>query len=136
MNKKTKPQYAMVEQPFGDDPPIIHCPVCGQASMTVDDKYGADVTPCVHLAFIYVGESGGFEYQSKEFEVRMAKLDDDDEEDDGLCLDNFQRFLEKAGYGNEMLAIEISYGGMGHCPVYYSDVFGFDFCGSSQEENE
>jgi hypothetical protein len=135
MKKKTKPQYARVEQPFGDDPPIAHCPICGQASMILDE-YGADVTPCDHLVFIYVGASGGFEYQSKDFEARMAKLDDDDEEDDGLCLDNFQRFLEKAGYGNEMLAIEISYGGMGHCPVYYSDVFGFDYSVSSQEENE
>lgn len=46
----------------------------------------------------------------------MAKLDDDDEEDDGLCLDSFQRFLEKAGCGNEILAIEISYGEWGTAP--------------------
>ena len=32
-----------------------------------------------------------------------------------------------AGYGNGLLALEITYGGMACGPVWYTDVYGFDF---------
>jgi hypothetical protein len=33
----------------------------------------------------------------------------------------------KAGYKNELLILEITYGGMGHGPSWYTDLYGFDF---------
>ena len=32
-----------------------------------------------------------------------------------------------AGYGNGLLALEITYGGMACGPVWYRDVYGFDY---------
>ena len=32
-----------------------------------------------------------------------------------------------AGYGNGLLALEITYGGMACGPVWYTDVYGFNF---------
>ena len=119
MNEKNKsfPQYARVEQPFGCNPPIVHCPICGQA-MFDDDS----VTPCRHLAFILVGEAGEFEYKSQDFGNRLINVDMQD-----MSFDNFVNVLQQAGYGNNLLAIEITYGGMACGPVWYTDVFGFDY---------
>lgn len=62
-----KPQFAMVEQPFGQVPPVIHCPICGHAVSDYDT--GAD--PCNHLAFMwYAGEFG---YMSPDFAARVEK---------------------------------------------------------------
>ncbi len=44
-----------------------------------------------------------------------------------LGLDNFSDYLEVAGYDNKLLAIEVSSGGMACGPVWYTDVYGFDY---------
>ena len=51
------PAYARVDQPFGYGPPIIHCPICGLA--TIED---GEISPCQHLAFSYVGGAGHFHF--------------------------------------------------------------------------
>ena len=117
------PQYARVEQPFGVGHPTPHCPICGQA--VVDDD---GVTPCAHLAFVFVGEAGDFEYQSPSFAQRI------EERDLGpVGLDGLDAYLLEAGYGNGLLAIEITHGGMACGPVWYTEVFAFDYgtCGAS-----
>jgi hypothetical protein len=116
-HRKSSPAYARVEQPFGAKPPVIHCPICGQA--TLDDGY---ITPCKHLAFSYVGVNGEFEYQSVDFENRFSQMDIGE-----LSFDGFPELLKQAGYGNHLLAIEITHGGMACGPVWYTDVIGFDY---------
>jgi hypothetical protein len=59
INIKAKPQIAKIEQPFGVEPPLVHCPICGQATIeTEDDK---DFKICTHVAFIYISEIREFE---------------------------------------------------------------------------
>jgi hypothetical protein len=115
------PQYAGLELPFGCEMPIVHCPICGRATIEVDQDVGK-VTPCPHLAFIYIGEVGDFEYQSEECQRKFQELDIDD-----LSFENFKDVLKTAGYGNKLLALELTYGGMGCGPVWYTNVFGFDY---------
>lgn len=117
--ESSKPQYAQIEQPFGCEPPIVHCPICGQATLDPD---GDGATPCPHLAFIYVGAVNEYEYFSDDYEQRIIDLDDED-----VDFDNFSEFLGKAGYGNNLLALEITYGGMGCGPVWFTDIYGFDY---------
>lgn len=113
MAKKTKPQIARVEQPFGMDPPIVYCPICGHATVKIDETNGADITPCDHLAFIHAAE-GGFVCKSEDFEARMARVEEAEEDwEDEEGVDYFDAALQRAGYQNNMLAIEITYGGMG-----------------------
>ena len=35
MSESSEPQYARVERPFGWEIPIIHCPICGKATMVL-----------------------------------------------------------------------------------------------------
>lgn len=121
MDDKSYPQYAKVEQPFGCAPPLVHCPICGSATLKIGEE-GGEVTACPHLAFIYVGEVGEFEYQSQDFEKRFSTIELED-----LSLETFQKSLEQAGYDNKLLAIEITYGGMACGPVWNADIFGFDY---------
>lgn len=115
------PQYARVEQPFGEEPVIIHCPVCGQ-SMIENPHEG--VSPCQHTLFIYVGMARDFEYQSEQFRQRVAAMKPEDIDFD---FEEFKDTLVKLGYDNKMLALEITYGGMACGPVWYTDVYGFSF---------
>jgi len=114
--KAADPQYAVVEQPFGIKPPIVHCPICG--SSQIDDD---DVSPCEHLSFLFVGAIGEFIFQKKNFEDRFVSFVED------LELSNFKDLLSRAGYDNKLLALEITYGGMACGPVWYTDVYGFDY---------
>ena len=125
-------QYAKIEQPFGTEPPIVHCPICGQESITITDDGSGEYTPCKHLSFIYIGEINEFGYQSSDFESKFDELKIDEEENEdkypfGLNFDNFSEILEEMGYENNFLAIEITYGGMAGGPVWHTDVFGFDY---------
>ena len=122
MKPASKPQYASVEQPFGCQPPKPHCPVCGKAVLQVDDEGLAHADPCPHLAFIFVGEAGEFEYRSPAFEKRGKgrRLYD-------LDLVKLRKLLERIGYSNTLLALEVTYGGMACGPVWYTDVYGFDY---------
>ena len=70
MISRSLPQYAHLEQPLGHPPPVVHCPVCGQA---VTDPDGAD--PCEHLAFMWYG--GDFGYMSDDFAARIETADAD-----------------------------------------------------------
>ena len=123
---KSEPQYSRIEQPFGCAPPIVHCPICGQATL---DTEGAGATPCQHLAFIYVGAVGEYEFTSDDYDQRTKDLDDKD-----LSFDSFTKFLSMAGYGNNLLALEITYGGMACGPVWYTDIFGFDYDSLAKSE--
>ncbi|GAB4247442.1 MAG: hypothetical protein Kow00109_23540 [Acidobacteriota bacterium] len=130
MVRRSKPQYASVEQPFGAHQAIIHCPLCGKPTVQVSEGL-ADVTPCPHLAFIYSGEAGEFVYESPDFAARNAAFEPDEEEDFFLDFDNFPEFLERLGYGANLLALEHTYGGMGCGPMWFTDVYGFDFAAST-----
>ena len=129
MKPASKPQFASVEQPFGCDSPRPHCPICGKSALKVDDDGLACVDPCPHLAFVFVGEVGEFEYRSPSFERKAARRRLHD-----LDLGKLRRLLERIGYGNELLALEITHGGMACGPVWYTDVYGFDYGTVGDEE--
>ncbi len=67
---------------------------------------------------------------SCDFEVRTEGL-----ELGGKVFDAFPEFLRAAGYDNTLLALQLTYGGMGCGPIWVTDVFGFDF-GTLREEEE
>jgi hypothetical protein len=127
----SKPQYASVEQPLGCDPPSPHCPICGHGVLRVDDEGLAHADPCTHLAFIFVGEVGEFEYRSPGFEKKAVRRRLHD-----LDLSKLRKLLERIGYGNELLALEVTYGGMACGPVWYTDVYGFDYGTVGDEEED
>lgn len=122
MKPASKPQFASVEQPFGCEPPRPHCPICGKAVVRLDDEGFARTDPCPHLTFLFVGEVGEFEYRSPAFEKKAngRRLYD-------LDLVKLHKLLERVGYGNKLLALEITHGGMACGPVWYTDVYGFDY---------
>ncbi len=122
MAEKKLPQYAAVKQTFGCDPAVMHCPICGESAYRVD-RHGKQRPPCHHLAFIYVGEVGEFVYQSMGFENKFSGVDIND-----VSFDTFPALLEKAGYDNQMLAIEVAYGSMVDGKAHwYTDVYGYDY---------
>jgi len=123
MSKESRPQYARIRQPFGCEFPIVHCPICGKATTKAgEDGPDPDHRPCKHLAFIYVDVIGEFGCKSNDFENRIKDIDDLD-----LDSESFEEFLQRSGYGNNLLAIELTHGGMACGPVWYTDVFGFDY---------
>ena len=127
MESDSQPQYAAVEQPLDSEPPKVHCPICGQQLIQVEGEV-PQVNACKHLEFIYTGESGDFEYQSPAFKKRLGTM-----EPDQISLETLKDTLKKIGYGNTLLAIELTYGGMGCGPVWYTDVYAFDYASLSEE---
>ena len=122
MAEKTLPQYASVKQAFGCDPAVVYCPICGESAYRVD-RQGNQRPPCHHLAFIYVGEVGKFVYQSPGFEKKISSADVKE-----VSFGSFPALLEQAGYDNQMLAIQVSYGAMaGGKAHWYTDVYGYDY---------
>jgi hypothetical protein len=126
MAEKLPPQCASVQQPFALDPSVIHCPLCGNESFGDEE-----VTPCPHLAFIWLAGVLRFEYMSDEFAGRFAKVVDEDME-----FHDFNEMLEAAGYSNTLLSIAIN-----HCrtpcgaPRVYVSISGFDSgAGVGEEE--
>jgi len=119
MNEHSIPQCAEITLPFGCEPPIVHCPICGQPILDPED---GGVSPCRHVAFIYVSMAGGFQYESDEFKRRTTSIEDED-----FTLDTYREFLQKSDYRNELLVLEFTYGGMACGPVQYTDVYGFDY---------
>lgn len=134
--------YIAIEQPFGLQPPKVHCPICGQQQFVEqDDEYLE--TPCEHLAFVFGGEEDEFVYASDDFAERFARFDaeldarfpDDEaraseayEDASGFYRDLFAQRLEDLGYGASLLALRITYGGLADGnPVWFSDVYGFDY---------
>jgi len=122
MAEKKLPQYAAVTQTFGCDPAVVHCPICGESAYRVD-KQGKQRPPCHHLAFIYVGEVGKFVYQSMGFERAFSGVDAKE-----VSFESFPALLEKAGYDNKMLALQVAYGAMVDGKAHwYTDVYGYDY---------
>ena len=72
MNEKSIVQYAEVEQPFGSEPPLVHCPICGEAPLKENE-----IVPCKHLSFIFVGEVCEFEYKSDQFKEKISQITND-----------------------------------------------------------
>jgi hypothetical protein len=122
MTDKKVPQYAAVKQTFGCDPAVLHCPICGESAYRLD-RHGKQRPPCHHLAFIYVGEVGEFVYQSPGFENKFSGVDINE-----VSFESFPVLLEKAGYDNQMLAIQVAYGAMvDGKAAWYTDVYGYDY---------
>ena len=123
MSTNSKPQYARVTQPFGCAFPDVHCPICGRVTIKAGED-GPDPThhPCKHLAFIFVKEVSDFEYKSADFVRRTQDLTVEQLDADGL-----EALLAAAGYGNQLLAIQLTHGGMGCGPMWFTEVFGFDY---------
>ena len=119
--EESSPQLARVEQPFGCNPPEVHCPICGAPVAEIGPD-GADLRPCIHAAFVYSSCAGEFVFESGDFSNRTMDMDPDD-----LDFSEPQKTLAKLGYGNSMLAIQITYGGMACGPVWFTDVYGFDY---------
>lgn len=120
MVEDTAPVIAKVELPFGADPPQIHCPLCGK-TMLIAVGDSTEISPCPHLVFIFASVLDEFVYGSDDFKERIAKVDED-----GWDLASFAGALKNSGYGANLLAIEVTYGGLANGPVYYTDVYGFD----------
>ncbi len=118
---KKPPQIASIEQPFGCDMPTVHCPICGKAPLILSEEDGATLEPCAHVAFIYIGAYGDFEYRSKDFDKRAQEAKQEFE--NSLELEA----LQTLGYDNKLLVLEITYGGMACGPVWYTDAYGFDY---------
>ena len=106
--------YAEIELEFGAEPPMIHCPFCGNSYYETDKA-------CPHLVFIHMGAIGGFDFQRKDFEKKAESLSDEDQ----MVLSTKEQ-LQKMGYGASLIALEVTYGGMACGPVWYTDVYGFD----------
>lgn len=121
MNPAAKPQYASIDLSLGGEPPRLHCPVCGHRVVAVEDE-GDSIDPCPHLAFVFVGEVSEFDFRSDGFLRRSAGRPSG-----RLDVSRLPRFLERIGYGNRLLVLELTYGGMACGPVWYTDVYGFDF---------
>ena len=121
MSRYSFPQYAQIQQPFGCDPPVVHCPICGQATLKTDEEGVGEFTPCPHLAFIFIGATGEFAYRSPDFTGKCDGVDYDSEDE------TIEELLIKAGYCDNMLAIEITYGGMAGGPFSFTDIYGFDY---------
>ena len=122
MSEYGKPQYAQVEQPSGCEPPILHCPICGAKTGRVEEEKGLVIDPCEHLAFFFFPETGEFLFQSESFAEKTKDIDWEE-----VSYSDFPEALEKVGYDNRLLIIEMIYGGIGCGPVSMSDIYGFDF---------
>lgn len=112
MPEITNPQYAAVVQPVGSSPPNPNCPICGQLALTLNQEGYIEGSPCSHLVFIYIGEIGGFEYISDDFQESLTALaieENKEKYSQGIESVDFKSILEEAGYRNELLALEINY---------------------------
>ena len=92
MTDKSIPQYAEVEQPFGIEPPLVHCPICGEAPLKENE-----IVSCKHLSFIFVGEVCEFEYKSDKFNEKISQINDDE-------ISLFTRLSKRIGIPNATLS--------------------------------
>ncbi|WP_156785486.1 hypothetical protein [Picosynechococcus sp. PCC 7002] len=105
-------------------------PCCGQATFTITSD-SHNMTPCDHLALIYVGSVGEYVYQSPTFQERTASLGVPDQP-----FKEFPQYLNQAGYDNQLLLLEITYGGMACGPIWYTDIYGYDYSMIGKETAE
>ena len=120
MNNKVA--YAEVEQDDNNENIFPFCPVCGKATMELDEEENGKVTGCKHLEFIYVQEVNEFEYKSDQFKDRFNIIDFDEFE-----LDNLKTTLETIGYTNSLLALEVTTNSIACGPSAFTSVFGFNY---------
>lgn len=118
--EKAAPQYVRFEQSLGEDSQPMHCPICGKST---SKKY------CDHLAFIFGVEDEDFCYKSKGFEKKSGCV-----KSKRLTYGTLRKFLQRVGYKNNLLVIEITYSGMACGPVEFTAVYGFDYGSLDEEE--
>lgn len=149
---KIRPQHIILEQ---DHPNVLHCPICGQSMLKLDESGPEDVvdiTPCKHLQFVWFEECFG--HVSEQFEARCREADgqvqalaeqhdwqdelpdiNDDELDLGDYINTvlfeedeftFMDYLALIGYNRELVCFELVEHGMACGPGQFSSFFGFD----------
>ncbi len=121
MPKKSRPQYASVEMPIGAGLAYIHCPVCGHPP-PLRTPDGREPEACPHLVFIYHAAFAVFAYETPAFLKKRTELGLPELEEVEI-----RPFLERAGYDNRLLAIEVTYLEIGGPMIWQADVYGFDF---------
>lgn len=109
-----------LEAPGDGAYPSIVCPVCGHDNLLiVCDE--AEVDECPHLAFIYLGALGDFEFRSDDFAARMARLGPNA----GFDIDDFDDFMAQVGYGHEMVVLAFDQPSGGHFRTVHRNLHGF-----------
>jgi len=143
MKNESLPHYVTVEQPFGLDPKPIHCPICGQAAMQEGKDGMWETTPCNHLTFIFANEVSEFEYMDPEFKERFTRLSPKSDKQEEIDDDHWHydtsrlpEILAKAGYGKNLVIIERTCGGMGCGPVWFTNLFAFNWNKMLQDSQE
>lgn len=128
------PKIAYAEQPFGNEPPSIHCPFCGQMSI---GENRPDEERCEHTVFIHTDLIGEYEYTSDEFASRLEAFEEQiDEENDEeiLLMEYIDELLPKLGYGKELLVFQVTYGGMCATPMWDTVTFGYTLGKATNKE--
>ena len=123
MNDPKKLQFASVSYPFPvEEPPVIYCPICGNPSFDLADGGDLVINSCQHLAFVFFGKPSEFIYQSQDFQKRTSGKNLT-----GVTAKEIKGLIETLGYDNKFLALQVTYGDMGDCENWYTDVYGFDY---------
>ena len=117
---KPTPGYVVIEAAGDAGYPPVLCPVCGHNNVHVESDE-AEVDECPHLAFIYLGALGDFEFRSDEFAARMARLGPDADFD----IDGLDVFMAQAGYGDEMVVLAFDQPSGGHFRTVHRNLHGF-----------
>lgn len=123
MPETSSPHYVEIGQLITCDPQEVYCPLCGK-KLTKEGEGTTTVDPCKHLAFFYLPEYEAFEYKSDDFKQRTKDLEFEYDEDEYV---KFEDFLTRAGYGDSLLALELTYGGIACGPISITIVVGYDF---------
>jgi len=108
---------AKIEQPFGQSPPRVHCPVCGNKIIVE-----GDIVPCDHLLYFFITACGEFIYQRDDVKVHIENVYDEDGDIEDISGTILKKLKKPSA-----LALEITYGGMACGPIWDTDYVGFDF---------
>jgi len=122
MSRSNSPQIARIELANGADAPIVHCPICGNPTLKMINDQG-QVNPCDHLVFILDCDLAEFEYKSPEFDQKLAATFNWRV----ISLEKVEKSLKKLGYNNELLVLEITFGGVACGPYSFTDLVAFDY---------
>jgi hypothetical protein len=120
MTERTRPQFITFNSGADSDPATIHCPFCGLAPVFTDENSEGE-NFCPHLAFTHTGSFNHFVYFSGSFSDKTGESGND-EIGSGDLVD----WLEKIGYGNEMIVMQVSHHGMACGPMFCEDSYGFE----------
>ena len=123
MTETSTLHYAEIGQMITAGPEELYCPICGKGLVKAGEGR-TYVTPCKHLAFYYLWGYEAFEYQSDDFKNRVKNIEFEYDEDEYV---KFKEYLIKAGYGNNLLVLELTYGGIACGPTSFTIVVGFDY---------